>query len=85
LVWIAWRRLELEAERSCDDAVLRRSEAPAYADQLVGLAKRLSMAPESPMVAMASRADLAARVGAVLDTRQGHGRRQNDGAAAWTD
>ena len=41
LVWIAWRRLALEAERSCDDAVLRRSEATAYADQLVGLAKRL--------------------------------------------
>jgi hypothetical protein len=34
-VWIAWRRLALEAERSCDDAVLRRSEAAAYADQLV--------------------------------------------------
>jgi beta-lactamase regulating signal transducer with metallopeptidase domain len=28
LIWIAWRRLALEAERSCDDAVLRRSEAP---------------------------------------------------------
>lgn len=35
LVWIAWRRLSLEAERACDDAVLRRSEATAYADQLV--------------------------------------------------
>jgi TonB family protein len=74
LVWIAWRRLELEAERSCDDAVLAQSEAPAYADQLVDLAKRLSMAPESSMVAMASRADLGARVHAVLDTRQRRGR-----------
>lgn len=34
LVWIAWCRLALEAERSCDDAVLRRSEPTAYADQL---------------------------------------------------
>lgn len=74
LVWIAWRRLELEAERSCDDAVLQQSEALAYADQLVNLAKRMLMATESPMVAMASRADLAARVGAVLDTRQRRGR-----------
>ena len=44
LVWIAWRQLALEAERACDDAVLRRSEATAYADQLVGLARRLSVA-----------------------------------------
>jgi beta-lactamase regulating signal transducer with metallopeptidase domain len=29
LIWIAWRRLALEAERSCDDAVLRCSEATA--------------------------------------------------------
>ena len=45
LVWAAWRRLALEAERSCDDAVLGASEATAYADQLVGLAQRLSHAP----------------------------------------
>jgi uncharacterized protein (TIGR03435 family) len=74
LVWIAWRRLALEAERSCDDAVLARSEAAAYADQLVGLARRLSLAAKSPLLAMANRADLAARVGAVLDPRQPRGR-----------
>ena len=74
LVWIAWRKLVLEAERSCDDAVLRRSEATAYADQLVGLAKRLSVAQRSPLLAMANRADLATRVGAVLDGRQRRGR-----------
>jgi hypothetical protein len=73
LVWLAWRRLVLEAERSCDDAVLRRSEATAYADQLVGLAKRLSEAQRSPLLAMANRADLATRVGAVLDARQRRG------------
>jgi uncharacterized protein (TIGR03435 family) len=74
LVWIAWHKLALEAERSCDDAVLGRSEATAYADQLVGLARRLSSAAKSPLLAMANRADLAARVGAVLDSRQRRGR-----------
>jgi len=77
LVWIAWRQLALEAERSCDDAVLGRSEATAYADQLVSLAQQLSLAKmpaKSPLLAMANRADLAARVGAVLDTRRRRGR-----------
>lgn len=74
LVWMAWRRLVLEAERSCDDAVLARSEATAYAEQLVGLAQRLSAASKLPLTAMASRADLAARVGAVLDHRLHRGR-----------
>jgi TonB family protein len=79
MVWIAWRRLALEAERSCDDAVLGRSEATAYADQLVGLARRLSSAAKAPaaksaLLAMANRADLATRVGAVLDSRQRRGR-----------
>jgi len=74
LVWIAWRKFVLEAERSCDDAVLRRSEATAYADQLVGLAKRLSAAQRSPLLAMANRRDLSARVGAVLNAGQQRGR-----------
>jgi uncharacterized protein (TIGR03435 family) len=74
LVWIAWRQLGLEAERSCDDAVLARSEATAYADQLVGLARRLSAPSRSPVLAMANHADLATRVGALLDSRQRRGR-----------
>lgn len=74
LAWMAWRRLELEAERACDDAVLARSEATAYADQLVAVARRLSAAAKSPLLAMASRADLASRVTAVLDGGQRRGR-----------
>lgn len=74
LVWIAWRRLALEAERSADDAVLGFSEATAYADQLVGLARRLASAAKTPLPAMANCADLATRVGAVLDVRQQRGR-----------
>jgi uncharacterized protein (TIGR03435 family) len=74
LVWIAWRQLTLEAERACDDAVLQGAEATAYADQLVALAKRLSGATKTPVLAMANRHDLAARVTAVLDRRQPRGR-----------
>jgi uncharacterized protein (TIGR03435 family) len=74
LVWVAWRQFELEAERSCDDAVLARSEATAYADQLLGLARRLSAAHKSPALAMANRSDLSARVGSVLDGRRSRGR-----------
>jgi uncharacterized protein (TIGR03435 family) len=74
LVWIAWRQFGLEAERACDDAVLRRSDATDYADQLVGLAKRLSLAGRQPLLAMANRADLSTRVVAVLDGKQPRGR-----------
>jgi uncharacterized protein (TIGR03435 family) len=73
-VWIAWRRLVLEAERACDDAVLRCTDATDYADQLVLLAQRLSAASSQPALAMANRGDLAARVVAVLDGAQKRGR-----------
>src|SRR5580765_83440 len=74
LVWIARQQLALEAERACDDAVVSRSDATAYADQLVNLAERLTIARHQPLLAMANRSDLAARVTAVLDTRQARGR-----------
>jgi uncharacterized protein (TIGR03435 family) len=74
LVWMAWRRLSLEAERACDDAVLRRSEATAYADQLVLLAKRLASTARPPLLAMAACRDLSTRVRAVLDGAQARGR-----------
>lgn len=73
LVWAAWRQLTLEAERSCDDAVLESSEAIAYANQLLGLARRQSAVRRSPALAMANRSDLAARIGALLDRRQSRG------------
>ena len=74
VVWMAWRQLVLEAERACDDAVLRESEATAYADQLVVLAQRLSTASNQPQLAMANRRDLTTRVRAVLDGAQPRGR-----------
>jgi len=73
MVWVAWRHLTVEAERSCDDAVLGNSEATAYADQLLGLARRRSTVGRSPALAMANRSDLAARIGALLDRRQSRG------------
>jgi bla regulator protein blaR1 len=74
LVWIAWRRLGLEAERASDDAVLRESERTAYAQQLVTLAKERWRASAIPVLSMAGRSDLSARVAAVLDETQMRGR-----------
>jgi beta-lactamase regulating signal transducer with metallopeptidase domain len=67
LVWMAWGRLRLEAERACDDAVVQSAESTEYAEQLVSLARRLSAAHALPSLAMANRTDLSARVGALLD------------------
>ena len=74
LAWVAWRQLSLEAERSCDDAVVINEERTDYAEQLVALAQRLSATQEVPMLGMANRSDLATRVLAVLDERQRRGR-----------
>lgn len=74
LVWTAWRRLCLEAERSCDDAVVISEERTDYAEQLVMLAQRMSATPAQPMLGMANRSDLSTRVTAVLDDRLRRGR-----------
>lgn len=79
LVWVAWRRLALEAERACDDAVVRREDGTDYADQLVSLARRMSHTAEQAALGMAKRSDLSARVTAVLDGAQ---RRERAGVFA---
>jgi beta-lactamase regulating signal transducer with metallopeptidase domain len=66
------RHLSIHAERACDDAVLRDTEATGYADQLVELAACRS-AKCTPVLAMAGRHDLATRIGAVLDATQARG------------
>jgi beta-lactamase regulating signal transducer with metallopeptidase domain len=78
LAWAAWRRLCLEAERACDDAVLTTAEADAYARQLVELARRMARTPAPLALGMARRSDLSARVGALLDAKTRRGR-----AGAW--
>ena len=74
LVWMAFRWLSLEAERTCDDAVVRSAEGTEYAEQLVLLAGRLSKAQAQPALGMANRSDLSRRVAALLDGRQRRGR-----------
>src|SRR5215468_3735401 len=74
LVWVAFRRLSLEAERAADDAVVRTAEHTEYAEQLVLLARRLSKARTQPALCMANRSDLSARVSALLDGSQRRGR-----------
>lgn len=74
LVWVAFRWLSVEAERACDDAVVRSSERTEYAEQLVLLARRLSKAHAQPALGMANRSDLSTRVSAILDGSQRRGR-----------
>jgi bla regulator protein blaR1 len=83
-VWIAWRRLCLDSERACDDAVLLGAEQTAYADQLVRLARRMLKRTTRHALSMANRSDLAARISAVLDTTQPRGRVGAFGASAIT-
>jgi beta-lactamase regulating signal transducer with metallopeptidase domain len=69
--WLLWRRLRLDAERACDDAVLRsHSQAEPYAEQLVSLARRLSGRGTVPALSMATRSNLGLRVEAILDGRR---------------
>ena len=74
LTWIAWRRLGLEAERACDDAVVRVADRTAYAQQLVTLARARIRPSAVPVLSMAGRSDLSARVAAVLNEAQVRGR-----------
>jgi len=74
LVWVAFRRLSLEAERAADDAVVRSAEHTEYAEQLVSLAGRISKAQAQAALGMANRSDLSARVSAILDGSQRRGR-----------
>src|SRR5262245_55719114 len=74
LVWVALRRLSLEAERAADDAVVRTAEHIEYAEQLVLLAGRISKSQAQLALGLANRSDLSARVSALLDGSQRRGR-----------
>jgi uncharacterized protein (TIGR03435 family) len=80
LVWIAWRRLHVEADRACDDAVASRPDGDAFARQLVTLAERISSSAALPIPAMARPGNLSIRVRSLLDANQARGR----AGRAWT-
>jgi bla regulator protein BlaR1 len=82
LVWMAWRRFCLEAERACDDAVIGVSEPAAYAGQLVSLARHQRGMSTVPALGMASRSRLAQRIDAILDPLQRRGPHGGFSAAA---
>jgi beta-lactamase regulating signal transducer with metallopeptidase domain len=82
LVWIAWQRLWVEAERACDDAVVRSSDSATYAEQLVLLAKSLARRRALPALPMASPTRLAERVHAILDPGQRRGPHSRAAAVA---
>ncbi len=73
MVWIALRRFFLEAEKACDDAVIRSSDASMYANQLVSLARSIRRRSTVPALAMASPSRLSERVHAILDPKQVRG------------
>jgi beta-lactamase regulating signal transducer with metallopeptidase domain len=76
MAWALWARLRLEAERACDDAVIRaEGQAESYAEQLVSLARRLRGRGVVPALSMATRSNLGLRVDAILDGRQHRGPR----------
>jgi TonB family protein len=75
LVWVACRRLRLESEHACDDAVLGLGvAAPDYASQLLELARLFRHGRRSffPAPAMARPSDLERRVRVMLHARTDH-------------
>jgi beta-lactamase regulating signal transducer with metallopeptidase domain len=72
LVWLACRRLRLESEQACDDAVLSLGvEGSTYASELVDLARafRSERQPLVPAAAIARPSSLERRVRAMLNVR----------------
>lgn len=72
LVWLASRRLRLESEQACDDAVLRLGvEGSAYASELVDLARAFRSDRQMfvPAAAIARPSNLERRVRAMLNVK----------------
>ena len=74
LFWYAGRRLRLESERACDDAVLRAgATASEYASQLVAIARRRpSTALLTAAVPISRPSTLQRRIAAMLNPRLAH-------------
>jgi hypothetical protein len=73
LVWLAWRRMQIERERACDDLVLTAGEkASAYARHLLDSAAAMPSLPvvSAAALAMARASTLEARLRAILDLKR---------------
>lgn len=68
-IWYIAGRVRVEAEKACDDRVLKEgTSGPAYAEQLLSLARDLQPAPASPANAMAmTRSSLPVRITSILN------------------
>ena len=70
LVWLASRRLRLESEQACDDAVLTLGvDGSAYATELVDLARAFVSDRFVPAAAIARPSSLERRVRAMLNAK----------------
>jgi|KBSMisStaDraftv2_1062788.scaffolds.fasta_scaffold25553_3 TonB family protein len=72
LTWVVHSRLRDEAERACDDAVLRLGTAEtAYAEHLLEIARRTRIRPAAftAAMSMARSSALEGRVAAMLNTK----------------
>ena len=73
LVWIAAKRMHVEAERACDDLVISSGAAPGdYAEQILEIASGCRTSPLAAhgAIAMARRSHLEGRLLAILDHRR---------------
>ena len=70
LVWLACRRVRQEAERACDDDVLRAGvHAADYASHLLDAARTASAGAPRPALAMSRASGLERRITAMLNAR----------------
>ncbi|MBI4664289.1 MAG: hypothetical protein HY735_36295, partial [Verrucomicrobia bacterium] len=72
VVWSAVKQVRIEAEKACDDAVLRAGHAASdYAEELLAIAAALPSArtPIPPAIPMAQRAKFEERIQSILNAR----------------
>jgi beta-lactamase regulating signal transducer with metallopeptidase domain len=82
LLWLAIRRMRMEAEHACDDYVLRDGERPSrYAATLVELGAASIGAPAFPVLSLGRRSELETRVSAILSPVRDLAVRRRFGAA----
>lgn len=73
LAWYALRRMRVECEHACDDAAAASGDRAAdYAEQLVGLARRLRVPSLGAALGMARPGPLEGRLKALFDDRRSH-------------